>query len=135
MKLLFKQRFFSWFDSYDIYDEAGNVLYNVKGELSWGHLMRIYDDSGREVGYIKEKVFAWMPKFEIYIGGAYVGSIRKQFSSVKFNVFLQFSYITCRKWIFWISINYSFFMNGKTCRFEPIYLIDYSSILVICTIN
>ena len=22
MKLLFKQRFFSWFDSYDIYDEA-----------------------------------------------------------------------------------------------------------------
>ena len=23
MKLLFKQRFFSWFDSYDIYDETG----------------------------------------------------------------------------------------------------------------
>ena len=27
MKLLFKQRFFSWFDSYDIYDEAGNTVY------------------------------------------------------------------------------------------------------------
>jgi len=25
MKLLFKQRLFSWFDSYDIYDEAGNT--------------------------------------------------------------------------------------------------------------
>ncbi len=35
MKLLFKQRLFSWFDSYDIYDEYGNVIYTVKGELSW----------------------------------------------------------------------------------------------------
>ena len=37
MKLLFKQRLFSWFDSYDIYDEAGNTVYVVKGQLSWGH--------------------------------------------------------------------------------------------------
>ena len=27
MKLLFKQRLFSWFDSYDIYDEFGNTVY------------------------------------------------------------------------------------------------------------
>ena len=26
MKLLFKQRLFSWFDSYDIYDEFGNTV-------------------------------------------------------------------------------------------------------------
>jgi hypothetical protein len=50
MKLLFKQRFFSWFDSYDIYDEAGNTVYTVKGELSWGHLLRIYDANGNETG-------------------------------------------------------------------------------------
>ena len=30
MKLLFKQRLFSWFDSYDIYDEAGDLLDSVK---------------------------------------------------------------------------------------------------------
>ena len=29
MKLLFKQRFFSWFDSYDIYDETGATLFTV----------------------------------------------------------------------------------------------------------
>ena len=34
MKLLFKQRFFSWFDSYDIYNQAGDVVYTVKGQLS-----------------------------------------------------------------------------------------------------
>ena len=31
MKLLFRQRFFSWFDSYDIYDENENTVYTVKG--------------------------------------------------------------------------------------------------------
>ena len=33
MKLLFKQRFFSWFDSYDIYNEAGDTVHTVKGQL------------------------------------------------------------------------------------------------------
>ena len=50
MKLLFKQRLFSWFDSYDIYDEAGNTVYIVKGQLSWGHKLVIYDAYGNEVG-------------------------------------------------------------------------------------
>ena len=43
MKLLFKQRFLSWFDSYDIYDEYGEVYFTVKGQLSWGHTFKIYD--------------------------------------------------------------------------------------------
>ena len=30
MKLLFKQRLFTWFDSYDIYDENGNTVYTVE---------------------------------------------------------------------------------------------------------
>ena len=29
MKLLFRQRAFSWFDSYDIYDENENTVYVV----------------------------------------------------------------------------------------------------------
>ncbi|MBQ9162632.1 MAG: LURP-one-related family protein [Clostridia bacterium] len=88
MKLLFKQRFFSWFDSYDIYDEAGNTVYTVKGELAWGHLLRIYDANGREVGAVKEKIFTWFPKFEMYLGDNYVGSINKEFSFFrpKFNI-------------------------------------------------
>ena len=46
MKLLFKQRFFSWFDSYDIYDEAGNTVYTVEGKLAWGHCLHILDADG-----------------------------------------------------------------------------------------
>ena len=80
MKLLFKQRFFSWFDSYDIYDTTGRVVYTVKGELSWGHLLRIYDANGREVGYIKQEIWSFMPKFYMYIGDECVGSINREFT-------------------------------------------------------
>ena len=83
MKLLFKQRFFSWYDSYDIYDEAGNTVYVVKGELSWGHLLRIYDAAGNDLGMIKEKVLTWLPKFEMYLGERYIGCISKEFSFFK----------------------------------------------------
>ena len=83
MKLLFKQRFFSWFDSYDIYDENQNVVYVVKGQLSWGHCLKIFDAAGREVGTVKERVFTWLPKFEIYEGERYIGCISKEFSFLK----------------------------------------------------
>ena len=73
MKLLFKQRLFSWFDSYDIYDEQGNTLYVVKGQLSWGHCLKIYDSGGREVGTVQERIFTMLPKFEMYLGTAYAG--------------------------------------------------------------
>ncbi len=83
MKLLFKERMFSWFDSYDIYDESGSVLYTVRGELAWGHLLRIYDARGREIGVVKERILSWLPRFEMYLDGRYVGSIRKEFSFFK----------------------------------------------------
>ena len=37
MKLLFKQRFFSWFDSYDVYDEYGERVFTVEGKLGWDY--------------------------------------------------------------------------------------------------
>ena len=73
MKLLFKQRMFSWFDSYDIYDEQGNTVYVVKGQLSWGHCLKIFDACGNEVGTVKERIFTFLPKFEVYLGGNYLG--------------------------------------------------------------
>ena len=80
MKLLFKQRFFSWFDDYDIYDEAGRTVYTVKGKLAWGHKLVIYDASGREVGMVQERVISLLPKFEIYVENRYLGCISKEFT-------------------------------------------------------
>ena len=88
MNLLFKQRLFSWFDSYDIYDEAGNTVYTVKGELSFGHLLRIYDSSGAPVGYIKQRILSWLPRFEMYKGDEFIGCITREFTFFKprFNI-------------------------------------------------
>lgn len=80
MKLLFKQRIFSWFDSYDIYDQEGHPVYTVKGQLSWGHCLKIFDGWGNEVGMVKERVLTFLPKFEVYLGGQYQGCIEKEFS-------------------------------------------------------
>ena len=83
MKLLFKQRLFSWFDSYDIYDEYGKSVFTVKGQLSWGHCMKIYDANGLEIGMIQEKILTFLPKFQIYLNNEYVGCISKEFSLFK----------------------------------------------------
>lgn len=80
MKLMFKQRFLSWFDSYDIYDEAGNVMFTIKGQLSWGHLLKVYDAYGNEIGTVREKILTWLPRFEIYFGDQYAGCISKELS-------------------------------------------------------
>ena len=88
MKLLFKQRLFSWFDSYDIYNEDWETVYTVRGQLSWGNCLKIYDAYGNELGTVKERVLTWLPKFEIYIGERYVGCISKEISffKPKFNI-------------------------------------------------
>ena len=88
MKLLFRQRMFSWFDSYDIYDEAGNTVFTVKGELSFGHRLRIYDSTGSSLGHIQQRLLTLLPKFEMYKGEQYLGSICKEFTFFKprFNI-------------------------------------------------
>ena len=84
MKLLIKQRVFSWTDSYDIYDEDCKAKYFVEAEfLSLGHQLHVYDKSGREIGVIHQKILTLLPAFEIEIGGAVRGTIQKQFTFLK----------------------------------------------------
>ena len=76
MKLLFRQRFFSWFDSYDIWYEDGSLAYTVEGQLSWGHKLHILDAAGRHVGTVKERVISFLPKFQMFYMGEFIGEIR-----------------------------------------------------------
>lgn len=80
MRLLFKQRLFSWLDSYDIYYENGDVAFTVQGRLSWGYRLHVLDASGRHIATLQERVLTLLPKFELYIGDQYVGCIRKEFT-------------------------------------------------------
>ena len=84
MRLLIKQRVFSWTDSYDVYDENENAKYFVKAEFfSLGHQLHIYDRNDRELGVIRQRLFTLLPAFEIEIDGQVKGEIRKQFSFFK----------------------------------------------------
>ena len=80
MKLYFKQRFFSWFDSYDIYLEDGSTFYTVEGQLSWGHCLHILDDAGRHIATVKEQVLTLLPRFDFYIGDERVGTLKREFT-------------------------------------------------------
>lgn len=80
MQLRFKQRFFSWFDSYDIYDEYGDTYFTVKGQLAWGHDFHIYDRNGDFIGELEQQIFRFLPHFTLYENGQTVGEIVKEFS-------------------------------------------------------
>lgn len=93
MRLNFKQRFFSWLDSYDIYDEDGATVFTVEGKLSWGHCLHVMDACGNHIGTLQERVFTFLPQFEIYINDNYLGCIKKEFTFFK----PQFT-IDCNGW-------------------------------------
>ncbi len=83
MKLTFRQRMFSWFDSYDIYDASGKTMYVVRGKPSWGHRLCIEDSAGHALGTLREVVLAMLPRFEIYIGNRLIGTIRKDLTLLR----------------------------------------------------
>lgn len=79
MRLLIKQRVFSWTDTYDVYDESGQPKYFVKAEFfSIGHQIHVYDHNQREVGVIHQKLFSLLPQFEIEQDGQIIGRIQKK---------------------------------------------------------
>ena len=69
MKLYFKQRFFTWFDSYDIYDENENTLFTVEGQLAWGHCLKIFD---AYLGCIQKEFSLFTPRYDIDFNGWHV---------------------------------------------------------------
>ena len=80
MKLWFKQRFFSWFDSYDIYHEDGSIAFTVEGKLSWGHRLHILNPQGQHIATVQQRVLTFLPQFEFYIADVLVGMLRKEFT-------------------------------------------------------
>lgn len=94
MRYYIRQRFFSWTDSFDITDEEGYAVYNVRADLlALSHVLRVFDDQDQEVGLVREKLFHFLPTFEVELDGDLVAVIRKEFS------FLHPRYrIDCEGW-------------------------------------
>ncbi len=87
MRLLFKQRMFSWFASYDVFDENGYTVFSVEGQLDWGHRQHILDSEGHHIATVRQRIMTWLPKFEMFIGDDKVGEVHREFSLVpRYNI-------------------------------------------------
>lgn len=97
--LFLHQQWYTWKESYQIFDAQQQVKYIVKGELlSRKHHLHIYDASGRQrLGTIKEKLIALRSPlsmeshpmdFVIEVGGTKLGKVKSKwaFGKSKFEV-------------------------------------------------
>jgi len=81
MQLKFRQRVFSWFDTYDITDGIGATVFSAKGKFSlWGHKLLILDNNGQEIGMLKECRMRIRPQFKVFVNGVLLGKIIKRIS-------------------------------------------------------
>jgi len=88
--LLINQETFTWRDKFNIYDSEEKVRFSVKGDfLSVKHRVHIYDENGKEVGCVKEKLLSLRPSalveshpidFDLEINGTKVAKMRSKWS-------------------------------------------------------
>ena len=84
MKLYIKQRIFSWSDRFSIYDESGVERYRVEGEVfTLGKKLHLLDLSGDELAYIEQRVFSFLPTFQIYRNDRRIAEVVKEFTFFK----------------------------------------------------
>lgn len=84
MKLYLKQKFFSWKDRAWVKDEAGQDRYFIEGKvLSFGKKLHVMDAEGKEVAFVRQKVFTFLPTFFVEIDGKEVAQIKKKFTFLK----------------------------------------------------
>lgn len=83
MRLIFKQKVFSWLDSYKIFDEEENVVFTVERKFALGRELTIYDAEHVPVGRISQRLWSFLPRFDLYVGDEMVGTITKEMTLFK----------------------------------------------------
>lgn len=81
MKLYIKQKVFSLGDKFTIKDEYGEDKYYVESELfTIGKKLHVYDINHNEAAFIRQKAFAFFPRFFVCKGTEMVAEIVKELS-------------------------------------------------------
>jgi len=67
MRYMMKQKLFCWGDDFTIKDDAGTDRFFVDGKaFSLGKQLSFQDMQGQELAFIRQKLLAWGPTYEIY---------------------------------------------------------------------
>ncbi|MFL5539983.1 MAG: LURP-one-related/scramblase family protein [Longimicrobiaceae bacterium] len=82
MRYLMKQKLLSWGDDFHVRDEQGRDVFFVDGKgFSLGNQLAFRDMQGRELAYIRQKLLAWGPTYEIYRDGALAATVKRELFS------------------------------------------------------
>jgi len=66
------------------------VVYSVSSEIfTFGAKIHIYDSFDREIYYIEQKVFRFLPEYHIYSQGRLIAVIKKELSFFKPNIVIE----------------------------------------------
>jgi uncharacterized protein YxjI len=90
MRYLMKQKLFCWGDDFTIKNEAGDDVFFVDGKaFSIGKKLSFQDMGKNELAFIRQKLLAWGPTYEITRDGALAAMVKKHlftFFHCKFTV-------------------------------------------------
>ncbi|MCX6905148.1 MAG: LURP-one-related family protein [Verrucomicrobia bacterium] len=73
-----KQKLFAWGDDFAIKTEAGEEVFFVDGKaFSLGDKLSFQDMQGHELVFIRQKLLAWGPTYELHRGGELAAVVKK----------------------------------------------------------
>ena len=88
MRYLMKQKLFSLGGAFYIKNDQGQEVFSVEGAaFSFGHQLTFRDMSGNELAFIRQKLLAWGPTYEIYRDGQLFAVVKKELFSFFRHVF------------------------------------------------
>ncbi|MDX1950580.1 MAG: LURP-one-related family protein [Verrucomicrobiota bacterium] len=116
MRYVMKEKWLAWGDDFAIFNEAGQQVYFVDGRaFSIGKKLSFQDMNGNELAFIRQRLLAWGPTYELLRDGREMATIRKHLFTLfkaKFTVDLPGPNDLEAVGSFW-EHNYSFSLNGK----------------------
>lgn len=78
MRYVMKQRLFCWGDDFTIKTQDGQDAFFVDGKaFSIGEKLSFQDMQGKELAFIRQKLLAWGPTYEIYRDGELSAAVKK----------------------------------------------------------
>jgi uncharacterized protein YxjI len=78
MRYMLRQKMISWGDDYTVKDDSGRDVYFIDGKVfTLGNKLSFQDMAGNELAFIRQRLLAWGPTYEIERGGEVVALVRK----------------------------------------------------------
>lgn len=79
MRYQMRQKLFSWGDDFTVKTADGRDAFFVDGKaISLGNQLSFQDMNGHELAFIRQKLLAWGPTYELYRGGELAALVKKQ---------------------------------------------------------